>query len=79
MDDLLAAAEVIVVGNGSPEFADARQRTRPEQKVIDLFRIGVERERVAASYTGICWQAACEKITRLCLEHRGEEVTQSVY
>jgi GDP-mannose 6-dehydrogenase len=56
VDDVIERSEVIVVGNGSPEFADALTRTRPDQIVIDLFRVkGVSREDVPASYTGICW------------------------
>jgi GDP-mannose 6-dehydrogenase len=56
IDDVIAKADVIVVGNGSPEFADALRRTRPEQTVIDLFRVkGVARDEIPARYTGICW------------------------
>jgi GDP-mannose 6-dehydrogenase len=56
IDDVLARSDVIVVGNGSPEFAEALKRTRPEQTVIDLFRVkNVAREDIPAKYTGICW------------------------
>ena len=56
IDDVLARSEVIVVGNGSPEFSEALKRTRPEQTVIDLFRVkNVVREEIPAKYTGICW------------------------
>ena len=56
VDDVISKADVIVVGNGSPEFADALKRTRPEQTVIDLFRVkGVARDEIPARYTGICW------------------------
>ena len=56
LDEVLAASDVIVVGNGSPEFADALRRTRPEQLVIDLFRVkNVSRDEIPARYTGICW------------------------
>ena len=55
VDEVLDRSEVIVVGNGSPEFADALRRTRPDQSVIDLFRVNVDRKDVPAQYTGICW------------------------
>jgi GDP-mannose 6-dehydrogenase len=55
VDEVLGKCEVIVVGNGSPEFADALKRTRADQIVIDLFRARVDREEIPAQYTGICW------------------------
>jgi GDP-mannose 6-dehydrogenase len=55
LDDLIARSEVIVVGNGSPEFVEALKRTRPDQIVIDLFRAKVDREQIPAAYSGICW------------------------
>jgi GDP-mannose 6-dehydrogenase len=56
IDDVIDKSDVIVVGNGSPEFSEALKRTRPEQTVIDLFRVkNVEREEIPAKYTGICW------------------------
>ena len=42
----------IVVGNGSPEFADALKKTRPDQIVIDLFRLKVDRAEVPAASGG---------------------------
>ena len=55
IDEVIEKSEVIVVGNGSPEFAEALTRTRPDQTVIDLFRLNVDPEQVPAEYTGICW------------------------
>jgi len=55
IDEVIEKSEVIVVGNGSPEFAEALKRTRPDQVVIDLFRLKVNRDDVPAEYTGICW------------------------
>ena len=56
IDDLIEKSEVLVVGNGSPEFAEALRKTRPDQTVIDLFRVkGINAEQVPAQYTGICW------------------------
>jgi GDP-mannose 6-dehydrogenase len=56
LDEVVATSDVLVVGNGSPEFADALRRTRPDQTVIDLFRLkGIGRTEIPAKYTGICW------------------------
>ena len=55
IDEVLQKSDVIVVGNGSPEFAEALKRTRPDQIVIDLFRAKVDRDDIPAQYTGICW------------------------
>jgi GDP-mannose 6-dehydrogenase len=55
IDELLEKSEVIIVGNGSPEFAAALRRTRPDQMVIDLFRLNVNPVEIPAQYTGICW------------------------
>ena len=54
-DELVDRSEVIVVGNGSPEFADALTRTRPDQIVIDLVRIPLDVSKVKARYDGLCW------------------------
>jgi GDP-mannose 6-dehydrogenase len=55
LDEVVDQSDVIVVGNGSPEFAEALKRTRPDQTVIDLFRLKVKKEDIPADYTGICW------------------------
>ena len=55
VDEVIDGSEVIVVGNAAPEFADAVIRCRPEQTVIDLVRLPVDRGAVAAKYEGICW------------------------
>jgi GDP-mannose 6-dehydrogenase len=55
IDEVIDASEVIVIGNGAPEFADAVMRTRPDQIVIDLVRTKAPKERIPAQYTGICW------------------------
>ena len=55
IDEVIEKSDVLVVGNGSPEFAEALKRTRPGQVVIDLFRLKVDRAEIPAEYTGICW------------------------
>ena len=42
--------------SASAQFAEALKRTRPEQTVIDLFRVkNVAWDEIPAKYTGICW------------------------
>jgi len=54
VDEVLAHAEVIVVGNASSEFDDLAARLKPGQSVVDLVRIKGERPDNDA-YDGICW------------------------
>ena len=55
LDEVIDQAEVIVVGNGAPEFSEAVARCRPDQIVIDLVRIPLDFSKVQAQYDGICW------------------------
>ncbi|HMF96535.1 MAG TPA: UDP-glucose/GDP-mannose dehydrogenase family protein [Vicinamibacterales bacterium] len=55
IDEVLEASAVIVVGNQSPEFADAITRCRADQIVIDLVRVPVYASLLQADYRGICW------------------------
>ncbi len=55
IDTVLDRSDVIVVGNASPEFAEALTRTRPDHVIIDLVRIGIDRTKVPGTYQGICW------------------------
>jgi GDP-mannose 6-dehydrogenase len=55
VDDVIARSEVIVIGNGAPEFSDAAARCRPDQTIIDLVRIPINFAAVQAQYDGICW------------------------
>jgi GDP-mannose 6-dehydrogenase len=55
IDEVIDQSDVIVVGNASPEFADALTRCRRDQTVIDLVRIPVDFSKLAAQYDGICW------------------------
>jgi GDP-mannose 6-dehydrogenase len=52
---LLAHAELIVVGNGAPEFAETLRLTRPNQIVLDLVRVPGDLSGIAAQYHGLCW------------------------
>lgn len=55
VDDVLNEADVIVIGNAGPEFGEALIRCRPDQTILDLVRVPVDRANVVADYRGICW------------------------
>jgi GDP-mannose 6-dehydrogenase len=55
VDEVIDGSDVIVVGNAAPEFSDAVTKCRPDQTVIDLVRLPVDRTAVVAKYEGICW------------------------
>src|SRR5437867_411740 len=55
VDEVIRDSEVIVIGNQSPEFADAITACRPDQIVIDLVRLPVSGSLLQAEYRGICW------------------------
>jgi GDP-mannose 6-dehydrogenase len=54
IDEVLAHADTIVIGNAAPEFADVPGRTAEHQTVIDFVRVS-ESRTVAGVYEGICW------------------------
>ncbi len=54
LEEVLAHGDVIVIGNGSPEFADVPRRLRERQSIVDLVRVTSERS-VEGVYDGICW------------------------
>lgn len=54
LDEVLAHAEVVVVGNGAREFSTILDRLRDDQVVVDLVRIGELRSE-EDRYDGICW------------------------
>ena len=54
IDEVFAHARTIVIGNASPEFADAPRRIGEGQTVIDFVRVSNSRT-VLGVYEGICW------------------------
>lgn len=54
-DDLLDAADVIVVANRDDEFPDILRRVKPSQVIIDLVRIFKDGLPTSEHYYGICW------------------------
>ena len=63
MDDVLAFAETIVIGNGAAEFRDVLGKITPQQCVVDLVRISANTSNYGSDaadgskgqYDGICW------------------------
>ncbi len=54
VDEVMQHAEVVVIGNKSPEFREAAANASPDQIIIDLVRI--DKEKVTQdNYVGICW------------------------
>ena len=54
MEEVIAFAEVIVIGNPAEEFRKVRSIARPEQTIIDLVRVTDDRVN-DGRYQGICW------------------------
>jgi GDP-mannose 6-dehydrogenase len=54
VDEVLAHAQTLVIGNGSPEFADVPRRIAEGQTIIDFVRVSDSRS-VAGVYEGLCW------------------------
>lgn len=55
IEEVMAGSDVIVIGNGSPEFRDVFEHLRPGQVIIDLVRIVKEVDQLDDRYEGICW------------------------
>jgi GDP-mannose 6-dehydrogenase len=55
IDDVLAASEVIVIGNKDPEFGQAFIKADSDQIIIDLVRLSQDEQQTAAQYNGISW------------------------
>ncbi|MDZ7289559.1 MAG: nucleotide sugar dehydrogenase [candidate division KSB1 bacterium] len=55
LEEVIDFAEVLVIGNNSPEFVKVLEKRRPDQIVIDLVRILPDAGRTLPNYLGICW------------------------
>ena len=55
VDEVIDHADVVVIGNQSPEFTDAIARCRPGQVVIDLVGLPMPSTGLNATYQGLCW------------------------
>ncbi|HKU46059.1 MAG TPA: nucleotide sugar dehydrogenase, partial [Burkholderiales bacterium] len=54
IDEVLAHAKTVVIGNAAPEFADVPKRAAEGQTIIDFVRVSASRS-VAGVYEGLCW------------------------
>jgi GDP-mannose 6-dehydrogenase len=54
IDEVLSHAQTIVIGNGSPEFADVPRRVADGQTIIDFVRV-CDSRTILGVYEGICW------------------------
>jgi GDP-mannose 6-dehydrogenase len=54
IEEVLAHAQTIVIGNASPEFADVPRRAGDGQCIIDFVRVCNSRT-ILGIYEGICW------------------------
>ncbi|NNE34527.1 MAG: UDP-glucose/GDP-mannose dehydrogenase family protein [Rhodothermales bacterium] len=54
IEDAIEDADVVVIGNGDPDFIDVPKRLEAGQQVVDLVRVS-ESENLDGSYDGICW------------------------
>ena len=54
MDEVLAHAECVVIGNPDKEFRSVAAKLRPDQVMVDLVRVSPGL-RSGGNYEGICW------------------------
>ena len=54
IDDVLAHAQTVVIGNAAPEFAEVPRQIGEGQTVIDFVRI-CDSRTVLGVYEGLCW------------------------
>jgi GDP-mannose 6-dehydrogenase len=54
IDAVLAHAEIVVIGNGDPDFREVPDNLGPGQVLVDFIRIQ-NRASDATTYDGICW------------------------
>ena len=54
IDEVLAHANTIVIGNGDKEFNALQNKINSNQIIIDLVRLS-EHESTEGRYRGICW------------------------
>ncbi|HUQ74396.1 MAG TPA: nucleotide sugar dehydrogenase [Burkholderiales bacterium] len=54
IDEVLAHAQTIVIGNAAPEFAEVPRRIGDGQTVIDFVRV-CDSRTIAGVYEGLCW------------------------
>jgi GDP-mannose 6-dehydrogenase len=54
IDEVLAHAQTIVIGNAAPEFADVPKKIGDGQTIIDFVRV-CDSRTIVGVYEGLCW------------------------
>ena len=54
IDEVIEHAEVLVIGNSDPQFAEVVKNLSDDTSVVDLVRI-VDPSEGSKTYQGICW------------------------
>jgi len=54
IDEVLAHAQTVVIGNGAPEFAGVPRRVGDGQTIIDFVRV-CDSRTILGVYEGLCW------------------------
>jgi GDP-mannose 6-dehydrogenase len=54
IDEVLAHAQTIVIGNAAPEFADVPKQIGEGQTIIDFVRV-CDSRTIVGVYEGLCW------------------------
>lgn len=55
MEGVIAFADLIIIGNRSPEFSAAIEHLDDSQQVLDLVRVLQDSDSFPDNYQGICW------------------------
>lgn len=55
LEAVLSHGDLVIIGNGAPEFRAIAERLSPDQKLYDLARIPGASERLGARYDGVNW------------------------
>jgi hypothetical protein len=55
IDDLLAHAELVIVGNNDPAFLAALQPSDRARPIVDIAGVCQPLSATHANYEGICW------------------------
>jgi GDP-mannose 6-dehydrogenase len=55
IDQIVASAEIIIIGKKSEEYRSIESKSRADQLVLDLVRLFEPGSSHPASYEGVCW------------------------
>ncbi|MCG3121053.1 MAG: GDP-mannose 6-dehydrogenase [bacterium] len=55
LEEVINFAEILIIGNSNPEFAQILERRHPDQIIVDLVRILPDNGASQPNYLGICW------------------------